>query len=499
MPDLSTQLRVYDRQLDERYVDVTFSEIVSQVGLVPFRPRRRRPVVVALAAAAVVLLLVGAVGVLARLLSGPPPVDEPTPTTLTAPPTTTAAVPTTVPASQAPGQRSTAAMTQAEPGQFSTAVLVPRGDEPGGFGTGFPPSVALDSEDHPVVAFQNPSDGWIWIAACQDPMCSNPPQVSRVTQALMGRDGDSQATVVLLPDGSPLILLQEWEMRWKTEDEGERELLGWRLLDGGGSRVSSGDDQYPVRARASSEGELALAATGWPPSAPTTPLSLTLCPELECPSQLTQEFDLAYDDLNWHLGFDVAIDWGGLPALAVMNPYPDLWLARCSDQVCSSITRHDVLSFPRSQAAPRLAFGPDDIPAVLLTTEGDAAFLVVCGDPICESWTLVQIPGATTGEGSELLVTDAGRAMMIWYHWTSTPISGPSDDPCDCSYASRVEPRVATCSDAVCSEMALVKLPVTPRATPGAAISPDGRPAFAYFTENGLELARCADPGCIAP
>jgi hypothetical protein len=84
MPDLQTQLRQYARELDERYPDIEFEELLERIA--PTRPRRfttMRGPAVALAAAVVVLLVIGGVSLLIGGTNEVDPVDEPTTGTFT--------------------------------------------------------------------------------------------------------------------------------------------------------------------------------------------------------------------------------------------------------------------------------------------------------------------------------------------------------------------------------------------------------------------------------
>jgi hypothetical protein len=446
--DLERQLAGYGEQLGTHIAPLSIDELIGEASFERLPATPRRPGwVVALAAALVVLLVVGGTAAAIRLLSRDGPVvDEPTPTT--------------VPTENASGQ---------------TISVV---HDEGVAGAGL--NMVIDPAGNPVLVYA--SEGSIWVARCGNVACSS--GIERTAIAPLTELSDGPISVALLDDGTVAISYVEPE-RPPTADEPRVQALKY-ARSGDVTTIEEGTNIAGGRG-------LAVAGNGLPVLAYWIwtaerggEVVILACGDASCAIGNTRT---VIDVSQGFYGLDMTVDADGNPVV-VYSIHEEEWslrLARCADPACASGVTVVTLS-AQAIRSPQIALDSLDRPTIFAGALGSvgqeqpehAAFLIACGDPMCDSHTAASIPQPDESVSSpQLALTPQDLPLLSWIFdgqlW------------------------LGACDDWACTESNVDSLGIGARENQLTVVVSDGRTIIAYGTGSDVALLRCAEVACTQP
>jgi uncharacterized repeat protein (TIGR01451 family) len=185
-------------------------------------------------------------------------------------------------------------------------------------------------------------------------------------------------------------------------------------------------------------------------------------------------------------GTAIAVGSDGDPVVAYYDATArDLWLARCDDPACTTVTP-TLVDGALSDVGqyPDIAIGSDGFPIISYWSQSLNALMVAdCTDLTCSAPNIRTVDNTSNaGKYTSIVVPADGRPYISYWNESSKDL------------------RVARCDDPTCATSTLTTVDAYNNSGAGTsiAIGSDGFPVISYYEDSGKDLrfAHCGDAAC---
>lgn len=356
-------------------------------------------------------------------------------------------------------------------------------------------SVAFDGEGLPMVLFSQQGD--LVVARCGDPQCAGD-----VTAATIGRVGFGDFALAIGRDGLPVVAYY-----------GNRDLRVAKCGEPqcGGSVLAVSGDPVPELAAAPpptelwtstivAAGDVAFADTN--PQLATGPDGIPLAlhayvpgGEEDFPSPALVRCADAACSASTRAVLDVtaftstlAVDTAGRAVIA-SHDFENIRITRCADADCTSATTGVVAEAIFVATPVAVAVGSGDLPLLAYQDLNDFLLKVAsCNDAACTSAEIAQIDALTDAPGN------------WWFNSIDLAVP-PGGEPIlsvgqdrdgrgEVWFVECDDPFCGTASASILDDSALGDVTVA------MELAPDGLPVIAFYADGALKVIKCADSAC---